>query len=183
MVEHGRKWRAACIAFGCFEGVGGIMDTQSVDSSSAPAGHARETILEDHAALRRLMANLLDAAAEALVDEKAIGRARELLIELAVTLEEHLTFEEDLLAPLLATADAWGPLRAVRLVDEHGQQRAALTALLEDSRSGVRTTADLVDEIGWFVRGLERDMDAEERTLLTDLALGMDATLTEPIGS
>ncbi len=109
------------------------------------------------------MARVARATAEAMRDEKEINVARIALADLCAALEIHIGFEEQTLVPYLENPSA--------LAKEHAGQRAVLQAILEDAAVGVRPTEELTDEIAWFLRGLERDMEIEERLLLVDPAL------------
>jgi hypothetical protein len=81
-------------------------------------------------------------------------------------------------------ADLWG--RAVELCDvleresetktegDGAAQRCTIcTALREDIRAGARSTADLVDEIVWFVHAMEHDIaEADREAIVDDVVCG-----------
>jgi hypothetical protein len=150
-------------------------------SSSLNPGSVRERILSDHDRLRGLMKRVATSACEALRDEKRRPWVRDALAELRADLERHLDYEEMTLVPLLASADAWGPVRAENLVKDHAGQRALLVALTEDAGDGFRTMEALVDEIEWFVQSFERDMFDEEATFLNAEALGEEIFVTDQV--
>ena len=50
---------------------------------------------------------------------------------------------------------------------EHEEQRTTLRAIAEDAQDGVRTIDDLTEEIRWFFRRFEQDMNDEEERLLS----------------
>src|SRR5689334_4815157 len=85
--------------------------TKEVVMSSDNPESARVRILSDHDHLRDLMRDVRTSASEALLDEKRRPSVRRALAELRRTLERHLDYEESVLVPLLAAADAWGPIR------------------------------------------------------------------------
>jgi len=145
-------------------------------STTLNTSNARDKVLADHQRLRILMLDVVHATKRAVHDEKAMFDAREALVTLATALDHHLDFEEEVIVPILSRSGDRGASHANSLLDEHGSQRAALTAMVEDARLGTRPTADLIDEIGWFVRGLERDMELEEKGLLSDPIFADDAT-------
>jgi hypothetical protein len=87
----------------------------------------------------------------------------------------HNDYEERYLAALLFDASAEGRRRVEQMTREHAAQHAALVALTDDAREGVRSASELVDELVWFVQGLHRDMGDEELALLRDDALGIAA--------
>jgi hypothetical protein len=141
----------------------------------------RVRILSDHDHLRWLMTRVTAGASEALRDEKRRPWFRAILAELRTELEQHLDYEEKELVPLLASADAWGPLRVEHLLKDHAGQRALLVALTEDAADGARSMECLAEEIEWFVRSFERDMLDEEATFLNAEALGEDLFVVDQI--
>jgi hypothetical protein len=60
--------------------------------------------------------------------------------------------------------------------DDAAQRVAICTALREDIRSGARGTRELVDEIVWFVRTVEHDIEDEERDAIVDEGMTQDQT-------
>ena len=97
--------------------------------------------------------------------------AREFLVDLAA----HTQFEDMLLAPVLHTLDAWGPVRADALLQHHAQQRESMRALMAayagsvDLAQIVRMTTRLIVEV-------RADMLHEETTLLAKIARSVDMT-------
>ena len=143
----------------------------------------RARVLADHASLRHLLA-ILAALARELAAKRhgepgAEAQSKRVLAELCQTLLAHLDYEEAELAPLLRAASAWGPMVVTHLLDEHSAQRATILALEEDADTG-KTPAEFADEIGWFIRGIRRDMDDEEK-LLTSEAFGEDYIVVDQI--
>lgn len=135
----------------------------------------RARISSDHAVLRGLMDTLVAAARAAVRDEKQRPVVRELLAQFRSEVERHLDYEETALAPVLRAADARESERAETMAKEHEAQRATLVALAEDAEDGARMVEDLADEIRWFVRRFEEDMESEEQQLLTHDAQGKQA--------
>jgi hemerythrin len=142
-------------------------DQQSRTLSSTAAFAIRERIALDHALLRSLTRALLGAARAAEEDEKQRYVIREILRQLLDEIERHFEYEERVTAPLLRRAEGWGPICAHRMAQEHAEQRTTLHALAEDSQDGVRTIAELADEIRWFFRRFEQDMSDEEERLVS----------------
>jgi hypothetical protein len=134
--------------------------------------------------LRRLMVTLRQASVDAMADgpNRGIARIREAMGELAGAFLRHLQFEERELVPLLKCADAWGPVRATHLADEHAAQRATLAALVEDVEAAEKPTDQLSEEIAWFTRGILRDMTEEEAGMLSSCAHGEAVVVPEQSG-
>lgn len=54
-------------------------------------------------------------------------------------------------------------------LDAGESRRATMcTAVREDIRVGAKSTADLVDEIVWFIRAIERELEDEEVDAIVD---------------
>ncbi len=142
-----------------------IADPQSTTSSMVVAFEIRQRIARDHALLRSLTRALLGAARAAEQDEKQRYVIREILGQLLDETDRHFEYEERTAAPLLREAATWGPICAHRMAEEHEEQRTTLRALAEDAEDGVRSIAELTDEIRWFFRRFEQDMSDEEERL------------------
>jgi hemerythrin-like domain-containing protein len=149
--------------------------TSTTTRASTPSlDNTRGRVFAEHERLRRLMLSLVRAATTAIHDEKAMAEVRDVLTELVLILSAHLDYEDDVIVPLVSSTGDQGRMRAMALVDDHRAQRAIVRALLDDARAGVRPPADLIDELGWFVRALERDIGWEEEMILSQppFALG-----------
>jgi hemerythrin-like domain-containing protein len=126
----------------------------------------RQTILDDHAALRGLFASLRD-----LLRSAGGGADREQAVrELGAALRErfltHLDLEDRYLVPALETIDAWGEERAKRVSREHDEQRARLDRLLTHLKDSQRPMPELIEELEVLLRDLLEDMTHEEATVL-----------------
>lgn len=135
------------------------------------AEQTRKRITADHAVLRSICRVLVAAVEAATLDERRRPFVVDMLTQLCVEVRLHLEYEEDVLVPILRGADAWGPVRVEELAREHADQRAVITALLEEAE-GIQEMRELTGEIAEFTRRLERDIEEEERDLLTAEALG-----------
>ena len=141
------------------------------------AGAVRDRILEEHRAIR---AHLLKV--QGLVPGAARGIPGtyhdlvEAASDLVRTFRAHLATEDRVLAPVLETIDAWGPVRRERLEDEHRRQREELEALAEQLRNADRFDPDLVAAVDALVAELLADME-EERHVLSDQLLRDDVVV------
>jgi iron-sulfur cluster repair protein YtfE (RIC family) len=138
----------------------------------------RQRILDDHALLRRMFADLqglLGAPAGAPPPDEV----RELGAALRQRFLAHLELEERLLVPALREADAWGEQRAGKVAREHALQRAQLDRLLDHLRDATRAPAELARELGALVNELEVDMEHEERTALSPSLLRDDVVAVD----
>lgn len=80
----------------------------------------------------------------------------------------HNAFELSKLEPMLRDADAWGPARVARMVEEHAAEHEAL----EDVLTG--TTEEVAMRFDDFAELVDAHMAAEERTFLSAQVLHDD---------
>jgi hypothetical protein len=138
----------------------------SAPTKRLDAGTARDAILAQHHRIR----SLLDRArvvAEAALDgvpsspdavASAIGDIRTIM-------EVHLAFEERSLLPILRDDPPLGPVRADRLLDEHGRQRETLATLHREACAFPELPM-LAAKLAFLTEWLLADMNEEERSLL-----------------
>lgn len=139
----------------------------------------RERVLEEHVALRGMLATMTSLAEGVLdmdnaLDEELPLHARELYRALV----RHLDLEDLILAPALRSADAWGEVRADALVAEHRRQREQFRVAFADREGGgsVKLAAGLLR----IVPAILEDMAHEEKELLTEALLGDDVATVAP---
>lgn len=96
----------------------------------------------DHAALRHQMAEVVHAARDVVRDPAEAPRLWGLAASLCEAIE--------------------------RDCDGHAQRVSMAEALSADIRCGARSTRELVDDIVWFVRAMEHDLEDEERDVVAD---------------
>jgi len=137
------------------------------------AREIRERVLDEHAELRELLADL-----EALVKQFEPGGAvcvdelRERGLALYAKLAAHLDLEDDLLVAALRAAGEGGEERAEDLAAEHREQRELLEFLIGRLTRERRPTALVARELRSFIECLREDMEDEEANLLTPEVLG-----------
>lgn len=133
----------------------------------------RQRILEEHARLRAMLAELVPMAERF---ERGDGAIADALQEQAMALYEsfaaHLLHEENTLEPALRARGTEGQRLAERLAHEHREQRELLAYLVARLRDQPRPTLLVAREIVHFAEYLRLDMAHEESTLLTAAALG-----------
>ncbi|MEI7893430.1 MAG: hemerythrin domain-containing protein [Myxococcales bacterium] len=140
----------------------------------------RERVLEEHVALRKAMEELqqLVVRAEREGDEPARVELKTECDGLLRTLHRHLDFEDRLLEPTLRAIDAWGPIRADRLRDDHRAQRRELDRLAERLGDPANTAGQCAAMVRTFLEWFARDMEEEERDILHRELLRDDAIAT-----
>jgi hypothetical protein len=137
----------------------------------------RSEVLGQHEVVRDLLQRVI---AEASLVLRTGGQARanqeqegeggldvvsHMTYELRQRFRAHLSFEERLLLPVLASADVWGPERARNLMDEHGRQREELDELVYGLEHGWEKPR-LALALRTLATDLLRDMQEEERDYL-----------------
>jgi iron-sulfur cluster repair protein YtfE (RIC family) len=133
----------------------------------------RNLLLQQHARLRELFGIAEAAADRLLAHTTGAAELHDALVELRRALAAHTAAEEAVLEPLLRTADAWGPLRVDRMLEEHEAEHAALNAALEgEDHIVARRIAELAET-------LDAHMLAEERTILNPTVLRDDLVEVE----
>ena len=138
----------------------------------------RKELMEQHANLRLI----IDEA------RRAVGRARESVSmradlracvgRLSLGLRTHNLREEDLLARILSTVDAWGPARAEIMNEQHVAEHAELCAVLVDANA----TSDTGIGDGVLVAVLDRlleHMACEEKAFLGEDVLRDDGAVVD----
>lgn len=142
-----------------------------------PSG-VRKRILREHEELRGRL-DTLDALAERL-DTEGEAAIPDALAESRAfydVLIDHIDLEDEILAPALREADAWGDVRAEKLIGHHREQRKELEALAgADAKS---SSAELASRLRRIIADVREDMVHEEkeilhRNLLRDDVVGID---------
>jgi len=133
-------------------------------------GAALRELLQQHAELRRIVADC-EALIERLDEgEDVAGELAHAVAKLRVAFEAHNKHEESLLRPVLIAADAFGPVRVDQMVDEHIREHRAVRATLDD------LSAEALAET---LRTLITHLEEEERYFLTSKVLHDDLIIVE----
>src|SRR5215472_6259021 len=120
----------------------------------------RSLVLAEHVELRKRLAEIDAITSHILAGlESGERNLREKVGQLCVLLERHLALEETTLLPAIHDVDAWGPVRADHLRQEHQAQRAIV---------------ELARTAQTFGRTLLEDMKLEEQELLNSTLLRDD---------
>jgi Hemerythrin HHE cation binding domain len=138
-----------------------------VPSHRMDAATARRSILLQHQRIRVLLAAAREVAERALDQEaQSPDDVASAIGAIHTTLEVHLRFEEKVLVDIFNDDLPLGPVRAARLLDEHARQRATLTGLHEEAKTGPLVPM-LAAKLAFLATWLLDDMAEEERSLLT----------------
>lgn len=146
---------------------------------NATPDEVRRRVQEEHDAIRAQIGALLESTREVAEHVADAPRLWRPMIELCRMLQRHLDYEDEVFLPLLAQADAWGPVRAASIDDDHRAERAMIAALVEDIAAGTRSDGELVDEIAWFLSAVEHDMFDEERLALDGDVVSIECVVVD----
>jgi iron-sulfur cluster repair protein YtfE (RIC family) len=128
----------------------------------------RIELLKEHELLRSRLAQIQRLARAIETGEEVQDADRRLRLQveqLRVALDEHLTREDAILGPIIATIDAWGKERVEAMAREHAAQHAALFTAINET-SGTRTPLERAAAARAMARELAAHMDEEEDLLL-----------------
>jgi hypothetical protein len=105
----------------------------------------------------------------------------ERLQELIEAVERHLSMEDEKLAPVLATLDAWGDQRRAQLEQVHERERKALGRARSQEPS-VCDTRSLASSARYLVDEVLRSLNWEESHLLDPEVFRDDCIVTSQLG-
>ena len=131
-------------------------------------GEARLRCLAQHEWLRANLMQTGSLARRYLAGEPVAHELDVNLRRLREAYVAHNAFELSVLEPLIRDADAWGPARVARMLEEHGAEHQALEELLSGSTTEVALRFDDFAEL------VDAHMAAEERTFLSAQVLRDD---------
>ena len=135
----------------------------------------RRALLEEHARLRVLLAELEDLAERTRAGDDPGRRFGAVAGQLLRALEVHNEAEERVLAPLLRLTDAWGPERIGEMTQEHAAEHVALRAALAEPEH-----AALARKVPELAKELRIHMAREEATFLAPEVLTDDVVTDGP---
>jgi hypothetical protein len=143
-----------------------MISTQS-STVSTRSSTVRKRILEEHRVLRDkldVLELLVDGLREDPKRSAAVSRtARDVLRRLIA----HVQLEDAILAPLLRSIDAWGPVRESDLLAHHAEQREQLQALIRSYGGHGHDIEELALRTLSWISDARADMDHEERSVLS----------------
>ena len=125
----------------------------------------RLRIVSDHNLIRAMIADAhLVVTQSARGNPLDVARLFRVSRHLRETLAQHFAMEEELLVPALRDTDAWGQIRANRVLEDHETQRAALDVLADlEQRSNIPELRQALLSLGDL---MVEDMHREEQACL-----------------
>ncbi len=154
-----------------------LLATAAVDPASLDPAQVRTTILAEHQKIRGHLARLEAGATALLACSLPKAHARQALrqraLQLCGDMWAHVAFENQVLVPVIARVDAWGPVRAEKLLAEHAQQLQLVRVYAEMLASHEGSAQALALAVWRLVETIRDDMRDEEAEVLgRDLLLG-----------
>jgi hypothetical protein len=128
------------------------------------AGAARRGVLWQHDRIRGLLEKARAVADARLGGEGTAEAVADAIGDLHSTIEVHLSFEEEVLVPLLREDLPEGPSRVDRMLDEHQRQRRMLASIHREAHNHPQLPA-LAVKLGFLASWFLTDMAEEEREL------------------
>jgi iron-sulfur cluster repair protein YtfE (RIC family) len=148
-----------------------LLAAAACDPSSLDPAQVRATILAEHRKIRSRLARLEAGATALLSCSLPKSHARHALLQRALQLcrelQAHVAFENQVLVPVIEGMDAWGPLRAERLIAEHEQQLQLLRAYADTLTSHDGSAQTLAVAVWQLVETVRQDMHDEEAAVLS----------------
>jgi hypothetical protein len=158
-----------------------MLNPATVQEPYPEPSKVRTEVLRQHRELRGLLQEALTFAGRELrqgnVDEVQLGH---MCHEIRRRFRNHLTFEEQVLVPVLSSADTWGPERVRNLLEEHGAQRRDLDGVIEGVEGGWGKER-LAQALRKLATDLLRDMEEEERDYLSPNLLRDDLVVVDQV--
>jgi iron-sulfur cluster repair protein YtfE (RIC family) len=143
----------------------------ALDPAALDPALVRAVILEEHRKIRVLLARLESDAMALLAcsvpKPAARHKLRQQALELCDQMALHIAFENRVLVPVVAVIDAWGPVRAQTLREEHEGQLQLLRAYADMLTSDSERNQETSLTVWQLVRNIGQDMREEESQVLS----------------
>jgi acetoin utilization protein AcuB len=162
-----------------------LLERSESESHQLSPRQVREMILAEHAHLRQLLDITLTSARKVLdgsCGETELVHMRNAARAALTALVSHTQLEDQMVAPVLETIDAWGRARARQLRSEHVEQRKALEAFLLKLDEQRPADASLAPAVIALLSKIFDDMAREERNELSHELFSDDGTRTASEG-
>lgn len=147
-----------------------MLATAAYDPASLDPAQVRAIILAEHRTIRAQLAQLEADATALLACSTSKPNQRHALrqqaLQLCRELRAHFAFENQVLVPVLEHVDAWGQVRAEKLLAEHAQQRQLLRVYTRTLRDEVGSQS-LAAVVWQLVETIRQDMRDEEADVLS----------------
>lgn len=155
-----------------------LLDEHDPTHQDMLPSQVRNAILSEHVSIRALL-DRSEAHAKRILsgrgyDADDVLTLRGIVHQLSTGVCRHMELENRVLAPALAEIDAFGEVRAQRLLTEHAHQKDMLEHLVERFDNPSVAQPALAAELVEVIAALRLDMHVEEETLLNPRLLRDD---------
>jgi len=130
------------------------------------SSEARDAILSRHEHLRDLVSETMLFAEGAGESDRELEPLCVHARELYAAFEEHMDFEEDILATALRDVIGVGAVLQAQIEEEHERQRVTLESAMSALEPERLTRARVVESVRVFADSLLLDLKSEEKCLL-----------------
>ena len=151
--------------------LGQLEAAAAFDPTALDPAQVRAVILEEHRKIRAMLVRLESDAMTLLACSVPRPSARRALrrkaLALCDALTAHIAFENRVLVPVVEVIDAWGPVRAQTILEEHEAQLKLLGAYVDMLMIDSDTNQDTSLTVWQLVRNIGLDMREEESQVLS----------------
>jgi Hemerythrin HHE cation binding domain len=131
------------------------------------SSEARDAILSSNEHLRGLVSETMRVADGAIRSDRRLEPMRTYAKDLYAAVAEHIELEEQILSTALGDVIGLGSALRAQIEKDHERQRAALASAMSALDPDDPSDARLVEYLRGFADKLLRDLDSEEKYLLT----------------
>jgi acetoin utilization protein AcuB len=184
VVAEGSELRGVFTTTDALRALADTLDAEVPEPETVAPSQVREMMGTEHAYLHQLLEHAVGQAHELLSGagegDREIHALRDAARQLYSRLKIHSELENKLLVPVLKQTDAWGPMRAERLLDAHARQMRALEAALMELDDLNQPPQALARHLQALAGQIQDDLAEEERDLLTPELLSDDLIIDNP---
>jgi hemerythrin-like domain-containing protein len=161
-------WHVAVLAH---TGSGRASALKQLVTEGGPS-QVRSVVLTEHMTIRLLIAHLERATNQMLRSSvrsaASFSEVNRLAHDLVGVMQRHFELENTVLAPILRGLDAWGDVRADRMLSEHASQCAMLGSFKQELKHAAGTAEHdrLAGLVSALSEAIQQDMRIEEQGLL-----------------
>lgn len=159
-----------------------VLEELGPEQEELMPSQVRNVILSEHVHIRHLLDRSEEHAQRILsgggFGEFEVLALRGIAYQLYTGVCRHMELENRVLAPALASLDAFGNVRSDRLINEHAEQKVMLERVVAQFDDPSETPAVRAAALMHLIGTLRHDMDIEEQTLLNPDLL-RDDTIAE----
>lgn len=148
-----------------------LMAAAAFDPAALDPAQVRAVILAEHRKIRAVLSRLESDAMALLACSVPKSTARHALRQQALSLCDemgaHIAFENQVLVPVVEVVDAWGPVRAQTIIEEHTDQMRLLREYANLLNGDGESSPGVAVTVWQLVQSISEDMREEEAHVLS----------------